>query len=123
MCPNAQICVDRFHLAQAINKAFDEVRRRELKRAQAKRDVFLEGMLAPSRRFVLVEKKKHLTKEPPKAAINSAKDKPVCAVENAWLIRWGFGAFADGEGLAGDLREGDLVFDHRTDLGELSQAI
>lgn len=62
-CPNAQICVDRFHLAQSINKAFDEVRKAELKRAQAQQDSFQEGMLAPSRRFVLVEKKKELTKQ------------------------------------------------------------
>jgi transposase len=63
MCPNANICVDRFHLAQQINKTFDEVRKRELRRAQAEQDVFQEGMLAPSRRFVLVEKQKHLTKQ------------------------------------------------------------
>jgi transposase len=63
MCPNANICVDRFHLAQQVNKTFDDVRKRELRRAQAEQDVFQEGMLAPSRRFVLVEKKKHLTKQ------------------------------------------------------------
>lgn len=63
MCPNAEICVDRFHLAQQINKTFDEVRKSELRRAQAEKDVFQEGMLAPSRRFVLVEKKKDLTKQ------------------------------------------------------------
>jgi transposase len=63
MCPNAEVCVDRFHLAQQINKTFDDVRKRELRRAQAEQDVFQEGMLAPSRRFVLVEKQKHLTKQ------------------------------------------------------------
>lgn len=62
-CPNAEICVDRFHLVQQANKTFDEVRRRELKQAQKDGDMFQEGMLAPSRRFVLVEKKKDLTKQ------------------------------------------------------------
>jgi transposase len=62
-CANAQICVDRFHLAQQANKTFDEVRKRELKKAQAAKDMFQEGMLAPSRRFVLVERDKHLTKQ------------------------------------------------------------
>jgi len=57
--PNAKICVDRFHLTQAINKTFDMVRRSELKKAE---DSFTQGMLAPSRRFVLVERKKVLIK-------------------------------------------------------------
>lgn len=63
LCPHAEICVDRFHLVQQANKTFDDVRKRELKRAQQIRDTFLEGMLAPSRRFVLVERDKHLTKQ------------------------------------------------------------
>ncbi|MGE0528317.1 MAG: ISL3 family transposase [Bdellovibrionales bacterium] len=62
-CPHAEICVDRFHLAQAINRAFDEVRKAELRKAQKVQDAFQEGMLAPSRRFVLVEKKKELSKQ------------------------------------------------------------
>ena len=30
-CPNAQICVDRFHLAQKVNDAFDDVRKAEFR--------------------------------------------------------------------------------------------
>jgi transposase len=55
-CPNAEICIDRFHLIQQVNQAFDKVRREEFKRARKKKMTFLEGMLAPSRRFILVER-------------------------------------------------------------------
>lgn len=57
--PNALICVDRFHLAQSINKCFDKLRKLELKKAK---DQFTQGMLAPSRRFILMEKEKKLVK-------------------------------------------------------------
>lgn len=55
-CPNAQIAVDRFHVVQHVNHAFDEVRRAEFKKARQSQNTFLEGMLAPSRRFILVER-------------------------------------------------------------------
>ena len=61
-CPHAQIVIDRFHLAQQINKAFDEVRRTEFKKARQRKDVFQEGMLEPHRRFVLVSRDAHLSK-------------------------------------------------------------
>lgn len=57
--PNADICIDRFHLVQSINKCFDQLRKQELKAAK---DQFTQGMLAPSRRFILVEKEKKLVK-------------------------------------------------------------
>jgi transposase len=57
--PNAKICVDRFHLTQGINKCFDKVRRSELKKAE---DHFVQGMLSPSRRFVLIEREQSLIK-------------------------------------------------------------
>ena len=60
--PNAEVCVDRFHLAQAVNKSFDEVRRTELRRAQENKDMFEQNMLSPSRKFILVERQKVLTK-------------------------------------------------------------
>jgi transposase len=84
MCPNANICVDRFHLAQQINKTFDEVRKRELRKAQKERDVFQEGMLAPSRRFVLVEKKKELTKQEIKMLDQLREENKI--INNAMLI-------------------------------------
>jgi len=60
--PNAQVCVDRFHLAMQVNKSFDAVRRLEFKKAREQKDHFQEGMLSPSRKFILVERKKDLTK-------------------------------------------------------------
>ena len=61
MCPNAEIAVDRYHLAEKINTCFDEVRKEEFRSARDRRDIFQEGMLAPHRRFVLVEKEKKLS--------------------------------------------------------------
>lgn len=61
-CPNAQICVDRFHLAQAVNKAFDKVRRTEFKLAKENKNQFCEDMLEPHRRFILVSREKDLSK-------------------------------------------------------------
>jgi len=61
-CPNAKICVDRFHLAQKVNEAFDKVRRAEFKKAREQNDGFTEGMLEPHRRFILVAREKDLSK-------------------------------------------------------------
>jgi transposase len=62
LCPNARICVDRFHLAERVNDAFDELRKAEFKKAQEENDTFQLGMLSPHRRFVLVEREKNLKK-------------------------------------------------------------
>lgn len=61
-CPNADICVDRFHLAQKVNEAFDKVRKEEFKKAKEQKNEFLKGMLEPHRRFVLVEREKNLSR-------------------------------------------------------------
>lgn len=61
-CPNAEICVDRFHLAQAVNKAFDKVRRSEFKLAKENKNEFCKDMLEPHRRFILVSREKDLSK-------------------------------------------------------------
>jgi transposase len=61
-CPNADICVDRFHLAQKVNEAFDKVRRAEFKKARQSNNSFTENMLEPHRRFILVAREKELTK-------------------------------------------------------------
>lgn len=63
LCPNAQICVDRYHLAERVNQAFDELRKAEFKKATDSEDKFQLKMLAPHRRFVLVEKEKKLKKD------------------------------------------------------------
>ena len=60
-CPNADICVDRFHLAQKVNEAFDKVRRAEFKKARDQKDTFTEGMLEPHRRFILVSREKDVS--------------------------------------------------------------
>jgi transposase len=61
-CPNAQICVDRFHLVQRVNEAFDQVRRFEFKKARQDNDEFNRNMLEPHRRFILVAREKDLSK-------------------------------------------------------------
>lgn len=61
-CPNAEICVDRFHLVQKVNEAFDKVRRSEFKKAKESKDQFNENMLEPHRRFILVAREKDLSK-------------------------------------------------------------
>ena len=62
LCPNAQVCIDRFHLAQKVNDAFDDLRKSEFRLAEKNQDQFQLGMLAPHRRFVLVEREKKLKK-------------------------------------------------------------
>lgn len=61
-CPNAQVVIDRFHLAQHINKAFDKLRRIEFKKAKANKDTLSENMLEPHRRFILVARDADLSK-------------------------------------------------------------
>lgn len=61
-CPNAKICVDRFHLIQKVNEAFDKVRKSEFKKAKDAKNIFTEGMLEPHRRFILVSRDKDLSK-------------------------------------------------------------
>lgn len=61
-CPNAQVCIDRFHLAKKVNETFDKVRRAEFKKAKESNDQFSQGMLEPHRRFILVSREKDLSK-------------------------------------------------------------
>ncbi len=61
-CPNAVVVIDRFHLAQKINEAFDKLRRLEFKKARDQSDNFTEGMLEPHRRFILVARDPNLSK-------------------------------------------------------------
>ncbi|MBK7892233.1 MAG: transposase [Bdellovibrionales bacterium] len=61
-CPNAKVCVDRFHLAQKVNEAFDKVRRFEFKKAKETNDKVSRDMLEPHRRFILVAREKDLSK-------------------------------------------------------------
>jgi transposase len=60
-CPKAGICIDRFHLAQKVNEAFDKVRRWEFKRAKETGDRVSRNMLEPHRRFILVSRQKDLS--------------------------------------------------------------
>ncbi|MBY0384313.1 ISL3 family transposase [bacterium] len=61
-CPNAEICIDRFHLVQKVNEAFDKVRKFEFKKAKETKNTFNENMLEPHRRFILVARDKDLSK-------------------------------------------------------------
>ena len=61
-CPNAEICIDRFHLTQKVNEAFDKVRKSEFKKAKKQNDKFNRDMLEPHRRFILVSREKDLSK-------------------------------------------------------------
>ncbi len=61
-CPNAKICIDRFHLAQKVNETFDKVRRSEFKIAKENNDSFSRNMLEPHRRFILMARTKYLSK-------------------------------------------------------------
>jgi transposase len=54
-CPNANICVDRFHLVQMMNKYVDKVRSQEYRKAQRAQDSFQMTMLGPSRRYLIME--------------------------------------------------------------------
>jgi transposase len=60
-CPNAKIAVDRFHLVQKVNEAFDKVRRSEFRKARERKDEFCKDMLEPHRRFILVAREKDLS--------------------------------------------------------------
>lgn len=62
-CPKAEICVDRFHLIQNVNDAFDTVRKSEFQLAKKANDEFQIKMLSPHRRFVLVKIEKNLEKK------------------------------------------------------------
>ena len=55
-CPNAEVVIDRFHLAQKVNEAFDKLRKSEFRKAQKRKDIFTEGMLEPHRRFILMSR-------------------------------------------------------------------
>lgn len=61
-CPRAQVVIDRFHLAQKINEAFNLLRKSEFKKARQNKNLFQEGMLEPHRRFVLVSRDADLSK-------------------------------------------------------------
>lgn len=60
-CPNAEVAIDRFHLAEQLNKRFDEIRKAEFQKAKENKDNFQEQMLSGSRRFILVERDKDLS--------------------------------------------------------------
>lgn len=63
LCPHAKIAVDRFHVAQNLNEAFDQVRKEEFSKAKENKDLFQKEMLMPSKRFILMERKKHLSRK------------------------------------------------------------
>lgn len=67
LCPNAEVTVDRFHVAQKLNEAFDAVRKLEFEKAKNNNDQFQEEMLMPSKKFILMEREKKLSQEEKKS--------------------------------------------------------
>lgn len=63
LCPNARVVVDRFHVAEALNRAFNKVRQQEFEKAKQNQDKFQKEMLMPSKRFILMERAKDLAKK------------------------------------------------------------
>jgi transposase len=61
LCPQANICVDRFHLVQMMNKYIDKVRSQEYRKAQKLKDSFQMTMLGPARRYLIMENRTHKT--------------------------------------------------------------
>lgn len=61
-CLNAIVVIDRFHLAQKINEAFDKLRKSEFKKARSQNDHFTQGMLEPHRRFILLARDPNLSR-------------------------------------------------------------
>lgn len=60
LCPNAKVTVDRFHVAEALNRAFDDLRKEEHDKAKLEKDRFQCEMLRPSKRYILMTRKKQL---------------------------------------------------------------
>ena len=58
---NATIVLDRFHAAQKANKAADQVRRDELRKARKNKDEELVELTNCKQRFILLKSKKNLT--------------------------------------------------------------
>ncbi len=61
-CPNAKVVIDRFHLAQQVNKAFDSLRKSEFTKAKKNNDSISKDMLEPHRRFILMARDADLSK-------------------------------------------------------------
>lgn len=61
-CPNATVVIDRFHLAQKINEAFDKLRKSEFRKARDTKDHLSHNMLEPHRRFILMARDADLSK-------------------------------------------------------------
>ena len=55
-CPNAEVVIDRFHLVQKVNEAFDRLRKSEFEKAKKDKDANTRNMLEPYRRFILMSR-------------------------------------------------------------------
>ncbi len=60
--PNAQVVIDRFHLAQKINETFDTLRKSEFRKARDQKNHLVRDMLEPHRRFILMSRDVELSK-------------------------------------------------------------
>jgi len=62
LCPNANVTVDRFHVVQNLHHAFDGLRKGEYEKAKAANDKFQIDMLRPSKKYIMVARKRDLSK-------------------------------------------------------------
>ena len=61
-CVNAEVVIDRFHLAQKVNEAFDKLRKSEFTKAREEKNHLVRDMLEPHRRFILMARDADLSK-------------------------------------------------------------
>lgn len=90
LCPNADICLDRFHVTKKANEAFDKVRKSEFKKARemakkvGKQNDFVTNMLSPVRRFIFFTVELNLLKSEQKKLDRLRKQN--FNINNAMLI-------------------------------------
>lgn len=100
-CPNAKICLDRFHVTKTLNEKFDQVRRKEFKKARdeakrlKKKSDFVTNMLSPQRRFILVSRTSKLLKSEEKM-LKKLRDKNE-TIHDAMLLVEYFHAVLDSK--------------------------
>lgn len=100
-CPNALICLDRFHVAKTMNEKFDQIRKAEFKKAREearrlkKKSDFMSNMLSGPRRFILVSRATELLKSEEKM-LTKLRDKNE-TIHNAMLLTEYFHAVLDSK--------------------------
>ncbi len=87
-CPNAELVLDRFHIAKAINDAVDDVRKEEWRDATGDKRKALKGL-----RWILYKHPSNRTKNESKM-LNSLR-KSNRRIHRAWILKDEFNRFWD----------------------------